>query len=195
MYIRNATIAVIFRVIFIIVCGAGLVVKLMDSGMGPDVLLGDFALAANALALIYFAYLVIARPGYERGTLRGAVTIYMILTFIVYYYIEFGTGGISEGGLSLAGYLLWFISPVMAFIDYLLFCPKGWFTSYCPVIWAVIPVLFNVAVYIVNLTGTGIKRIAYFDIMGMNHLLTLLVFLGISYLLFLADSLMAGRRR
>ena len=106
MYIRNATIAVIFRVIFIILCGAGLVVKLMDSGMGPDVLLGDFALAANALALIYFAYLVIARPGYERGTLRGAVTIYMILTFIVYYYIEFGTGGISEGGLSLAGYLL-----------------------------------------------------------------------------------------
>ena len=119
----------------------------------------------------------------------------MILTFIVYYYIEFGAGGISDGGLSLAGYLLWFISPVMAFIDYLLFCPKGWFTSYCPVIWAVIPVLFNVAVYIVNLTGTGIKRIAYFDIMGMNHLLTLLVFLGISYLLFLADSLMAGRRR
>ena len=43
MYIKNATIAVIFRVIFIIVCGAGLVVKLMDSGTGPDVLLGDFA--------------------------------------------------------------------------------------------------------------------------------------------------------
>ena len=125
MYIKNATIAVIFRVIFIIVCGAGLVVKLMDSGTGPDVLLGDFALAADALSLIYFAYLVIARPGYERGTLRGAVTIYMILTSIVYYYIEFGAGGISDGGLSLSGYLLWFISPVDGFYRLPAVLPEG----------------------------------------------------------------------
>ena len=32
MYIRNNTLAVIFRVIFIIVCGAGIVMRLMGTG-------------------------------------------------------------------------------------------------------------------------------------------------------------------
>ena len=78
MYIKNDTIGVIFRVLFLIVCGAGLVMKLFASGFSLSVILGDFALLANALALVYFAYLIIARPSYERGFLRGAVTIYMV---------------------------------------------------------------------------------------------------------------------
>ena len=86
MYIKNDTIGVIFRVLFLIVCGAGLVMKLFASGFSLSVILGDFALLANALALVYFAYLIIARPSYERGFLRGAVTIYMVVTFLVYYY-------------------------------------------------------------------------------------------------------------
>ena len=82
MYIKNDTIGVIFRVLFLIVCGAGLVMKLFASGFSLSVVLGDFALLANALALVYFAYLIIARPSYERGFLRGAVTIYMVVTFL-----------------------------------------------------------------------------------------------------------------
>ena len=66
MYIKNDTIGVIFRVLFLIVCGAGLVMKLFASGFSLSVILGDFALLANALALVYFAYLIIARPSYER---------------------------------------------------------------------------------------------------------------------------------
>lgn len=73
MYIRNNTLAVIFRVIFIIVCGAGIVMKLMSIGFAFNTVLSDFALVVNTLALVYFAYLIIARPGYERGALRGAV--------------------------------------------------------------------------------------------------------------------------
>ena len=143
MYIKNDTIGVIFRVLFLIVCGAGLVMKLFASGFSLSVILGDFALLANALALVYFAYLIIARPSYERGFLRGAVTIYMVVTFLVYYYLNFGTGNGLHEGMSLAGYLLYFIAPLMAFIDYLLFCRKGEFTAYSPVFWAILPVLFN----------------------------------------------------
>ena len=118
---------------FLIVCGAGIVMKLMYSSVGIGTILGDFALVANALALIYFAYLIIARPGYERGMLRGAVTIYMVITFIVYYFIHFGASAAMPQQLSVAGYLLYFVSPVMAFIDYLLFCRKGEFTAYSPI--------------------------------------------------------------
>ena len=177
MYIKNDTIGVIFRVLFLIVCGAGLVMKLFASGFSLSVILGDFALLANALALVYFAYLIIARPSYERGFLRGAVTT-----------------GLHEG-MALAGYLLYFIAPLMAFIDYLLFCRKGEFTAYSPVFWAILPVLFNLAVFLVNRFGSSLAQIPYFNLLGLHMVLTLLVFLGISYLLFVLDNLMAGRRR
>ena len=42
MYIKNDTIGVIFRVLFLIVCGAGLVMKLFASGFSLAVVLGDF---------------------------------------------------------------------------------------------------------------------------------------------------------
>ena len=179
MYIKNDTIGVIFRVLFLIVCGAGLVMKLFASGFSLSVILGDFALLANALALVYFAYLI----------------IYMVVTFLVYYYLNFGTGNGLHEGMSLAGYLLYFIAPLMAFIDYLLFCRKGEFTAYSPVFWAILPVLFTLAVFLVNRFGSSLAQIPYFNLLGLHMVLTLLVFLGISYLLFVLDNLMAGRRR
>lgn len=195
MYIRNNTIALVFRVVFIIVCGAGLVMKLMYSGFSLDAIMSDFALISNVLALIYFAYLIIARPGYERGMLRGAVTIYMLVTFVVYYFIHFGVSADPLAELSLAGYLLYFASPLLAVLDYLLFCRKGWFTSYSPLIWAILPIVFNIAVFIINRIGISLVSIPYFNLLGLNMIVTLLVFLGVSYLLFAADNLMAGRRR
>lgn len=195
MYIRNNTIALVFRVVFLIVCGAGLVMKLLYSGFSLDTIMSDFALISNVLAIIYFAYLVIARPGYERGMIRGAVTIYMLVTFVVYYFIHFGVTANPLAQLSLAGYLLYFAAPLIAVLDYLLFCRKGWFTSYSPLVWAILPIVFNLAVFIINRIGIYIASIPYFNLLGLNMVVTLLVFLGISYLLFAADNLMAGRRR
>lgn len=195
MYIRNNTIATVFRVVFLIVCGAGLVMKLLYSKFSIDTIMSDFALISNVLALIYFAYLIIARPGYERGMLRGAVTIYMLVTFIVYYFIHFGVNANPLMQLSLAGYLLYFAAPLIAVLDYLLFCRKGWFTSYSPLIWTILPVVFNIAVFIINRIGIYVASIPYFNLLGLNMIVTLFVFLGVSYLLFAADNLMAGRHR
>lgn len=195
MYIRNNTIAVVFRVVFIIICGAGLVMTLIYSGFSLSAVMSEFALVSNVLALIYFAYLIIARPGYERGMLRGAVTIYMLITFVVYYFIHFGAAANPLSHLSLAGYLLYFAAPLMAVLDYLLFCGKGEFTPYSPLIWAILPIVFNLAVYIINRIGISLVSIPYFNLLGMNMIVTLLVFLGVSYLLFAVDNLMAGRRR
>lgn len=195
MYIRNNTIALVFRVVFLIICGAGLVMKLIYSGFSLDTIMGDFALISNVLSLVYFAYLIIARPGYERGLFRGAVTIYMLVTFVVYYFMHFGMAANPLFELSLAGYLLYFAAPLMAVLDYLLFCRKGEFTPYSPLIWAILPVVFNIAVYIINRIGISFVAIPYFNLLGLNMLITLFVFLGVSYLLFAVDNLLAGRRR
>ena len=194
MYIRNNTIALIFRVVFIIACGAGLVMKLIYSSFSLATVMSDFALIANALALIYFAYLIVARPNYERGVIRGAVTIYMLVTFVVYYFIHFGVDANPLFSLSLAGYLLYFASPIMAVLDNLRFYKNGWFTPYSPLIWTILPVIFNLAVYIVNRMGIAMISIPYFNLLDMSLIITLFVFLGVSYLLFAADSLMYGRR-
>lgn len=195
MYIRNNTIAVIFRVMLLIACGAGIVMTFMYTGFGVDVIMSDFAILSNFMTLIYTAYLIIARPGYERGIFRGAVTIYMIVTFIVYYFVYFGISSAMPDQLSAAGYLLYFVAPVMTSVDYLLFCRKGEFTPYNPVIWALVPVLFNVVVFLIKKLGFSAATMPYFNLMGMNMTITLLVFLGISYLLFVLDNMMAGRRR
>lgn len=194
MYIKNNTAGVVFRVVFLIVCGAGLVMSLIYSGFSLRSVMSDFALISNAVALIYFAYLIVARPGYERGILRGAVTIYMIITFIVYYLMNFGVNADPADSLSLVGMLLYFVSPLMAIADYLIFCRKGSFTAYSPIVWAVIPVLFNIAVYLINRSGFSAAEIPYFNLHGMSLTVTLFVFLGISYLLFVADNLFAGRK-
>ena len=194
MYIKNNTVALIFRLVFIIACGAGLVMKLIYSSFSLTTVMSDFALVANVLALIYFAYLIVARPNYEKGVIRGAVTIYMLMTFVVYYFIHFGVDANPLFSLSLAGYLLYFASPIMAVLDYLLFCKKGWFSPYSPLIWTILPVLFNMAVYIVNRLGVGMVTIPYFNLLDMSLIITLFVFLGVSYLLFAVDSLMYGRR-
>ena len=101
--------------------------------------------------------------------------------------------------MSLAGYLLYFIAPLMAFIDYLLFCRKGEFTAYSPVFLGVtLPALFTI---LALFSGKPVRdhRLAQdlpdFNLLGLHMVLTLLVFLGISYLLFVLDNLMAGRRR
>jgi len=123
------------------------------------------------------------------------VTIYMLVTFIVYYFIHFGVDADPLQNLSLAGYLLYFAAPLMAVLDYLLFCRKGWFTSYSPLIWTILPVVFNLAIFIINRIGIYVASIPYFNLLGLNMIVTLFVFLGISYLLFAVDNLMAGRRR
>lgn len=194
MYIKNSTAGVVFRVVFLIVCGAGIVMSLIYSGVGLYTVMSDFALISNALALVYFAYLIVARPDYERGFLRGAVTIYMIITFVVYYLMNFGIGADIAATIPLVKNILYFISPLMAFADYLIFCRKGSFTAYSPIIWAVIPVAFNIAVYFINRMGLSLVKIPYFNLMGMSLMVTLFVFLGISYLLFVADNIFAGRR-
>lgn len=194
MYIKNNTIAMIFRILFLIVCGAGLVMQLIGTGFGLNAILGDFALISNVLALLYFIYLIIARPDSERGGLRGAVIIYMMLVFIVYYVTYFGASIPHLVHLSLSGYLLYFAAPLMAFLDYLLFCRKGDFTPYSPVIWVIIPILLNLTIFIINRFQLSVSSIPYFSLLGMSLTVTLLAFLGASYLLFLIDSLLSGRR-
>ncbi len=195
MYIKSRILSTIFRIIFIMVCGAGIVMKLMETGVTVNTVMSDFALLAGTLAVIYFIYLIVAGSGYERGVFRGAVTMYMIVVFIVYYLVYFGFSVIMPSELSPAGYLLYFVSPLMALLDYILFCRKGGFGSYSPAIWVLIPLMFNIIIFFINRSGIYTHSVSYFSFPGMNMAAAVIMLLGIGYLLFIADNIMAGRRR
>lgn len=193
MYISNNIVAMIFRIIFIIACGAGLVMRLLFVGFSIDAIMSEFVLIVSALCLIYFIYLIIARPEGESGILRGSLTLYMIMTFVAYYFIHFGTAGTPLTNLPLAGYLLYFAAPLLAFLDYLLFCRKGQFRQYCPLLWTLIPVLFNLAIFLINKFMKVSVVIPYFNLFGMNLALTFFVFVGVGYLLLVLDNLLVGK--
>ena len=89
---------------------------------------------------------------------------------------------------------MYFAAPLLAFSDYLLFCRKGDFTPHSPLFWLIIPLLFNLAVFLVNKFMALPVMILYFNLFGLGLVVTLLVFLGASYLLFVVDNLLAGRR-
>lgn len=193
MRISNNTIAMIFRIIFVIACGGGLTLRLIYVGFTLDAIMSEFVLIVGALTLIYFIYLIIARPESENGILRGSVTLYMILTCIAYYFLYFGAPGTPLTVLPLAGYLLYFAAPILAFLDYLLFCQKGDFKQYCPLLWTLIPVLFNVAIFLINKFLEVSVVIPYFNLFGMNLALTFFTFLGVGYLLLVVDNLLVGK--
>ena len=54
--------------------------------------------------------------------------------------------------------------------------------------------MFNAAVLVVNHMGLSMKRLPYFSLPDIGMVVTLFVFLGISYIFFVIDDLMAGRR-
>ena len=122
------------------------------------------------------------------------MTIYMIMVFMTYYFINFGAAGNPLANLNLSGFLLYFAAPVIAFLDYILFCRKGDFSPYSPLLWTILPVLFNVVIFVVNRIGLSLASVPYFNLLGLDLPVTFFFFLGVGYLLFVADDLM-GRRR
>ncbi len=192
MYIKNNAAALVFRVLFLAACGGGLAVKLTGPGESLGTVMEDFTVIACLLGFIYFVYLVVGRPSNERGSLRGAVTIYMAVILIRWLLASWGSSAAAaETG---AGYLLLCLAaPAIAFADYILFCPKGRFSVYSPAFWTIIPVLFNLAVLIVNRMGAALRPVEYFTMPGAGFPESLFLFLGTGYLLLLLDSLM-GRR-
>lgn len=152
MRIRNRAIRIISRVILCVLCATGIYQNVWGSQTEqPLMMFAYFTDLSNLLVLIAFLWFIFAdisagKRYREPMQLKGAVTMSIILTFIIFNVVLRQT---SPGIGQMPGNIfIHVITPIYVFIDYLLFSPKGCFNRHSPWLWAIIPFVYLVFIYI-----------------------------------------------
>lgn len=218
MFIKNQTAKMFYRVIFLFLCEAGIILQYAGVARMGNIAIHTcyYTILSNILCFLYFAYLVIIRPKRENPIIKGAVTICIALTGLVFHIFLSGNmnamGGKVGMELFVSNYIVHYVVPIMVFIDYLLFTPKGSFKVFAPLEWSVIPLAYlvfalvraEVSDLVFNVFGNTTSRYPYpfmdFDAIGTSKAVTNIVIIGIGYialgyLFFAFDKLLGKIRR
>lgn len=177
--------------------------------------LGDFnyyTVLSNAVCFLYFLIVLIVNiRRLSRGLpteawrprLEGAVVFCITVTFLVYHFVlrpeafRMGNGGSFYSVLNMVQH---YLVPLMALLDWLLFCPKGRWHRSDPLSWLLIPFAYFIYILIRapfagNIGGTSspypysfIDVEAYgVGIVARNALLAALGMFVLAYLLYFID--------
>lgn len=217
MYIKNRHVQQIYRLLFLLACEAGLILEFVGVGSlgGAKMLLYYYTVLSNLVCFFYFAYLVIVQPARENALLKGAVTMCITVTGLVYHFMLTGVMEASVSDVSpvlLAGNtLVHYVVPIGTVLDYLLFFPKGNYKPLHPLAWLALPYLYllfaliRAEVSTATFTGYGGQsRFPYpfldVDMFGWGKVLLMIlaltvVFLALGYLAFVVDRLLGRSRK
>jgi hypothetical protein len=144
-----------FRVLLVGVCLAGVIFNFNMVGWGGALdLLSYYTLQSNIIVLLFFAGVVVYMLKHQNQTpvspyftIKGAVTICITLTFLVYHFILRPTlfsMTANTYGLSPANLVAHYVVPLMVIADWLLFDQKRSFKVSDPLKWTVIPLAYLV---------------------------------------------------
>lgn len=218
MFIKNQTAKTFYRVIFLFLCEAGIILQYAGVARMGNIAIHTcyYTILSNILCFLYFAYLVILRPKRENSAVKGAVTICIALTGLVFHLLLSGNmnamGGKVGMELFISNYIVHYVVPIMVFVDYILFTPKGSFKVFAPLEWAAIPLAYlifaliraEVSDLVFNVFGNKTSRYPYpfmdFDAIGTGAAVRNIVIIGIGYialgyLFFALDRLLGKIRR
>lgn len=201
--------------IFLFICEAGLVLQYASAAnFGNAAMLSCYyTILSNILCFLYFAFLVAARPK-ENPVVKGAVTMCIALTGIVYHLMLSGAMAAAGGNsaLFIGNYIVHTVVPLMVLFDYLLFTPKGTFNSFSPLWWTLIPIAYLIFAVIRAEVGTGLfsgfggkpSRYPYpfmdFDLLGSGKAALYIViiavaYIALGYLFYVIDRLLGNTKR
>ncbi|MDO4154948.1 MAG: Pr6Pr family membrane protein [Clostridia bacterium] len=148
MYIRNTYFKQIYRLLFLFLCEAGIVLQYAAvSQSGNAAMLSCYyTVLSNILCFVYFAVLVVAQRKKENPLVKGSVTMCIAVTGIVYHFLLDGMMEANAASVSpvldAGNFLVHTVVPVMVVLDYFLFFPKGQYKSLHPIAWLVLPYLY-----------------------------------------------------
>ena len=165
----------IYRFLTIASLAFGLIFNLINTPY-PSRLMAYFTMQSNLLCLIVFIFIPLIKKNHKNlyYKLKGAITIAILLTAIVYLIAlmpnSFSMYSTNNYKLSkaLGNLLVHVISPILVTLDYLLFDEKGHLKLYYPWIWLIIPILYVCFVYLFHSLGGhfygigGSRNFAYF---------------------------------
>ena len=104
-----------------------------------------FTYQSNILVIIYFFLDIINiikknKTFYPR--LKGAVTMSITVTFLIYHFLLSPTAEKYEGLGYIRNIILHYIVPIMTIFDYIIFDKKGIYKIIDPLLWLLIPFLY-----------------------------------------------------
>lgn len=219
MYIHAPRLKQLYRLLFLALCEAGIILQYAAvAGVGHidhvKILTCYYTVLSNMLCFVYFAVLVVAQPKRENALIRGAVTMCISITGLVYHFM---LNGMMEAGSSqvtasmlVSNILLHYVVPCMVVLDYFLFAPKGQYKSLYPLAWLVLPYAYlgfamvRAEVSPMRFSGFGgDSRYPYpfldVDLIGWDKVILIVLALtaaitALGYLSFVLDRLLGKKR-
>ena len=214
MYISNSLITYTYRIIYVAICGIGLIMHIDVKDFDENVrMLSFFTIQMNLVCFV--TYIILAK---ETATelkhpasasihrirflnLRGMVMLAIIIVFLAYNFVLRNTGFTMlkdcPTTITTNDIFVHYLIPGMTFLDWLLFQPKGNFTIIDPFIWLILPIGYYCIVNIKTVfTSAGYPY--YFiniDELGLNTVLNnalifMIVCLIVGYLIVIIDRIL-----
>lgn len=216
MYISNPKLTFTYRLFYLIICGTGLLMHYSpDNAKANMKMLSYFTIQMNLLCFILFAFLLQytyrelkATAPAEReqlrkklSTFRGMVLVSIIIVFLAYNFVLKNTGFSMARGcpttITAKDIFVHYLVPIMTFLDWLLFEPKGQFQYADPFLWLFLPICYYCIINIKTVFHTCSYPYYFIDIdqLGLhtvlnNAFLFVLVCLVIGYGITLFDRLL-----
>lgn len=218
MYIHGIRFKQLYRLLFLLICEAGIILQYAGmAGTGSLKMLSFYyTILSNILCFVYFAVLLIAQRKKENALIKGAVTMCIAVTGLVYHFMLNGLMGTTAGApltaLSVSNILVHYVVPAMVVLDYFLFMPKGQYKSLYPLAWLVLPYAYLVFAMVraevssSTFTGFGgtLSRYPYpfldVDLYGWDKVILIVfaitvAFIALGYLAFVVDRLLGKKRK
>lgn len=218
MYIRNTYFKQLYRLVFLFLCEAGIILQYAAVSQSGNIAMLScyYTMLSNILCFLYFAVLVVAQRKKENPLVKGSITMCIVVTGIVYHLMLDGimeTNSVSVSPVLVAGnFLVHTVVPVMVVLDYFLFFPKGQYKSLHPIAWLVLPYLYFGFVMVraeisdSRFSGFGGTQSRYpypfldVDLYGWDKVLLIVLgitvaFLALGYLAFVVDKLLGKNRK
>lgn len=218
MYIRNTYFKQIYRLLFLFLCEAGIVLQYaaVSKDGNAAMLTCYYTILSNMVCFLYFAVLVVAQHKKENPLLKGSVTMCIAVTGLVYHFMLNGVMEANAEKVSpvlLAGNILvHYVVPAMVVLDYFLFFPKGQYKSLHPIAWLVLPYLYfgfallRAEISDTRFSGFGGAQSRYpypfmdVDLYGWDKVLLIVLgitvaFLALGYIAYVIDRLLGKSRK
>lgn len=215
MCIHNRLLALIFRIALLLGCGIGLYLNSgIPNGELALYMLIFYTIQSNFLCFIFFAVLIIKNvyelinKGVKGSTsfifhIKGAVTLSITVTFIIYHFILVPRFIHSSANYSIFNWqniLVHYFVPIAVLLDWLIFDEKLNFRWFDPILWLVFPVFYLIFVLLRAKLGSAIAIVKsnypYFfidvDMIGWINVLKnvcflIIGFLFIGYIIYIID--------
>lgn len=218
MYIRNRYLSVLYKAAVFLLTGVGLY---LNSGLPRHLnlsILKYYTMLSNLLCFLYFGaalvygIAVIRRLGGRGGAVllprfKGAVTIAILVTLLIYQFLLADTPFSMGAGSSLGNNLVHLFVPVLVILDWLLFDAKGRFHVQDPCLWCALPMIYWGCTLLAARLGVtymagsrypygfiDIDRLGFLRV-AQNVGLLLLGFLVLCYLIYSVDKLLSRGKK